>query len=156
MNKKVFIISMITLIIDQISKLLATIFLDLNTPKMIINNFFYLNLCHNTGIAWSLLNNKRILIIILTIIALIIIIRYIKSFKNNIRNTISFGLLIGGLLGNLIDRTFYGYVIDFLDFYIFKYDYPVFNLADIFIVISILLLIISIIKGDDEDDSKSK
>lgn len=156
MNKKVFIISMISLIIDQISKLLATIFLKLNTPKTIINNFFYLNLCQNKGIAWSLLNNKRILIIILTIIALIVIIKFIKSFKENKRNNIAFGLLIGGLLGNLIDRVFHGYVIDFLDFYIFKYDYPVFNIADTFIVISILLLIISIIKGDDIDDNKSK
>ena len=55
-------------------------------------------------------------------------------------------MLIGGILGNLIDRIFRGYVVDFLDFKIFGYDYPVFNFADIFITISIIFIIIDIIR----------
>lgn len=156
MNKKVLLFMFIALLLDQITKVLASNLLDINNSTIIINNFFYLTLCHNTGIAWSLLDNQRLLIIVFTLIALIIIIRFIKSFKNNLRNNIAFGLLIGGLFGNLIDRIFYGYVIDFLDFYIFKYDYPVFNIADVCIVIAILLLIVSILKGDDEDENNSR
>ena len=65
------------------------------------------------------------------------------------RNTLLFGLLFGGIIGNLIDRIFYGYVIDFLDFTIFGYDFPVFNFADICIVSGIFLLIIAICKKED-------
>ena len=70
----------------------------------------------------------------------------------------AFGLLLGGLSGNLIDRLFFGYVRDFLDFYIFGYDYPVFNIADICIVFGVILLIIAVLKGEDtnEDNSNRK
>ena len=51
-------------------------------------------------------------------------------------------MLLAGIIGNLIDRIIYGYVIDFLDFTIFNYNYPIFNIADTFIVIGILILII--------------
>ncbi|MDE5889251.1 MAG: signal peptidase II, partial [Bacilli bacterium] len=67
----------------------------------------------------------------------------------------AFGLLYGGLAGNLIDRIISGYVIDFLDFYIFKYDFPVFNVADICIVLGVLLLIYATIKGEDENVNNS-
>ena len=72
------------------------------------------------------------------------------NFKNNFRNNMAFGLLMGGIIGNLIDRLFLGYVRDFLAFRIFNYNYPVFNLADTFIVVGVILLIIAIIKGEDK------
>ena len=155
MNKRIIIITIISLIIDQSTKILASLLLTLNDQTQIIKNFFYLTLCHNTGMAWSILDNKRFLIIIFSLIALIFIYKFMKTFKNNLRNNIAFGLLLGGLFGNLIDRLFFGYVTDFLDFYLFGYDYPIFNMADIFIVVSIILLIISILKGDDESESNS-
>ena len=83
------------------------------------------------------------------------IIRYSYSFKKTKLNTYGFGLLLGGILGNLSDRLIFGYVKDFLDFIIFKYDFPVFNIADICIVIGVILLIISILKGEDNSGSKS-
>ena len=83
------------------------------------------------------------------------IIRYSYSFKKTKLNTYGFGLLLGGILGNLSDRLIFGYVKDFLDFIIFRYDFPVFNIADISIVIGVVLLIISILKGEDKNGSKS-
>ena len=62
--------------------------------------------------------------------------------------TIYYGMLFAGILGNLIDRLFFGYVTDFLNFYIFSYDYPVFNFADIFIVVGVLLCLIDIARGE--------
>lgn len=153
MSKKKIIIGVIfTFLIDQATKTIVQNVLELNKSIKVINNFFYLTLCHNTGISFSFLSNQRIIITILSILALAIIIYFIKSFKANMRNQVAFILIIGGLLGNLFDRIIYGYVRDFLDFYIFSYDYPVFNAADIFIVIGVLLLIVAIIKGEDKSE----
>lgn len=74
-----------------------------------------------------------------------------KKFKSCKRNIIAFSLIYGGLLGNLIDRIIYGYVIDFIDFYIFNYNYPIFNIADACICIGVLVLLYSIYLGDDNE-----
>ena len=70
-------------------------------------------------------------------------------------NIYGFGFLLGGILGNLADRLLFGYVKDFFDFIIFNYDFPVFNIADIFIVLGVFMLIISILCGSDTDGNKS-
>ena len=156
MNRKILIVGIIALIVDQITKIIAEAYLILNVPKKIINNFFYLTLCHNDGAAWGLFKNHQWIIIVGTIVALILIYHFIFCFKKNIRNNIAFGLLFGGLSGNLLDRIIFGYVKDFIDIYIFKYDYPVFNVADICIVVGVALLIIAIIKGEDLSENSSK
>ena len=156
MNKKILIIAMITLALDQITKVLASTFLILNENRKIIKNFFYLTLCHNNGAAWGLMSKYPFIIIIISLVALIVIYHFTFCFKTNKRNNLAFGLLLGGLVGNLTDRVIFGYVRDFLDFIIFHYDYPVFNVADIAIVIGVLLIIYSTIKGDDLSEDNSK
>ncbi len=156
MQKKTLIIATIVLIVDQLSKIIVNN--TLTKQLVIIPNFFYLTLYHNDGVAWSLLSSHRALIVIITIVALIVLYRFMYCIKPNTRNNIAFGLLLGGLSGNLLDRLISGSVTDFLDFLIFKYDFPVFNIGDIAIVIGVLLLIYAIIKGEDtsEDNSKKK
>ena len=73
-----------------------------------------------------------------------------RKFQMNNRYKLAFGLLYGGILGNLLDRVFLGYVRDFLDFKIFNYNYHFFNVADIAIVIGALLMGYAIIKGEDK------
>ncbi len=155
MNKKILIFAIITLALDQLTKILACTFLNLNESVKIINHFFYLTLCHNFGAAWGIFKDSKIIIIIGTLIALFLIYHFIFCFKKNLRNDFAFGLLFGGLAGNLIDRIVFGYVRDFLDFYIFKYDYPVFNIADMAIVIGVILLIYAVIKGEDVNETNS-
>ena len=155
MNKRTLIIAIIALILDQVTKILASSLLSLSQSVKLIKNFFYLTLCHNTGAAWGILNKYPIILIFLSLIAIVIIYHFMFSYKNNLRNNLAFGIIFGGLVGNLIDRLIFGYVIDFFDFYIFKYDYPVFNVADICIVIGVILIIISTIKGDDKNESNS-
>ena len=150
MNKKTFIIAIIIFVLDQLSKSLMEIYFKLNESVVLIKNFFRITLVHNTGGAWSIFENYSYLFIIISIVALIILIRFMFNFKKNTRNSVAFALTCSGIISNLADRIFLGYVRDFLDFTIFGYDYPVFNLADIAIVVGVILLIIAIIKGEDK------
>ena len=153
MNKKILIlIGMIVIIIDQASKFLFSYLIKAGSSITIIKKVFYLSYVKNYGVAFNMLNNKRFIIILFSIILLSLIYNYMKSFKNNKRNLLAFGLLYGGIIGNLIDRTFFGYVRDFIDIYIINYNYPVFNIADSAIVIGIILLIIAIFKKEDLSD----
>ena len=155
MSKKIYILSVIIFIIDGLSKSIISTYLKLNQSLEIIKDFFYLRYIHNTGASWGILENSRILLITLSIVAIIILIRYSYSFKKTKLNTYGFGFLIGGVLGNLSDRIINGYVIDFFDFIIFNYDFPVFNIADIFIVLGVIILIVSILRGEDSNGSTS-
>lgn len=156
MNKKILITAVIALIIDQLTKTLAELFLKLNVSFKVINKFFYFTLCHNEGAAFGLFSGSRIFIIVGTVIALLLLYHFTFCFKKNNRNNIAFGLIYGGLAGNFLDRIIFGYVIDFLDFYIFKLDYPVFNFADIAIVIGVILLIYATIRGEEVSENNSK
>ena len=99
--------------------------------------------------AFSILTNQRLFLIIVSIISIILILIYISKNKVNKKiEIIAYSLLLGGILGNLYDRIFIGYVIDFFDFTIFDYNFAIFNLADSFIVIAIILFIIDTFWGD--------
>lgn len=151
MNKKTFILAIFILIIDQVSKSIVEITIGLDKSLRIIKNFFSLTVVHNTGGAWSILNNHSWIFIVVSILALLIILKFIFCFKKNMRNSIAFACLFAGISSNLADRIFLGYVRDFLDFKIFGYDFPIFNIADIAIVVGVFLLIIAIIRGEDKD-----
>lgn len=150
MNKKIFKVAVFSLLFDQITKILISIFLNVNEKVVVIKNFLWAYYVENDGAAWSILSNKQNLLILLSIIALVIIYRYMYNFKKNKRNNLAFGFIIGGIFGNLIDRIFLGYVRDFISIKVIEYYYPVFNFADSFIVIGVLLLIIAIFKGEDQ------
>lgn len=153
----IIIISIILLCIDQIAKLLVINLLTKTDSIAIIKNFFYLTYINNDGAAFSILVGKRIFLILVAIIVIIMLIHYIK--KNNIQNKleiVSISLIIGGSLGNLMDRVVRGYVIDFLDFKIFNYNFPIFNLADTFIVIGVILLLLKELRKENNLDSRNK
>ena len=142
------IISIILLCIDLLTK---------TDSITIIKNFFYLTYINNDGAAFSILVGKRIFLILIAVLVIVMLIRYIK--KNNIQNKlelVSISLIIGGSLGNLMDRVVRGYVIDFLDFKIFNYNFPIFNLADTFIVIGVFLLLLKEIRKENNLDSRNK
>lgn len=156
MSKKVYLISVLVFIIDQVSKAIISSFLVLNKSVKVIKNFFYLTYINNSGASWGILSNQRYLLVILSVIAIIILLRYTNSFKNTKFNMIGLGILLGGIVGNLLDRVIFGYVRDFLDIYIFKYNFPIFNIADICIVVGVIMLIISILRGEDKSGNSSK
>ena len=151
MNKKIIIIFLCTLFLDQISKSIVASCLSVGKSIKLIKDFFYITYLNNYGAAWSLFSDKNTFLIIVSIVFVIIIYRFMYVFDKNKRNSLAFGLILGGIIGNLIDRWLFGYVRDFIDFKIFGYDYPVFNIADMAVVVGVLLLIIAIIKGEDKD-----
>ncbi len=153
--KKFIIIGIICLVIDQLLKLLVLNNLILNISNEIIPSFFSLTYVQNEGAAFSILSGNRIFLILITLFALIFIYLFLikKDIDKGINSTI-YGVLYGGIVGNLIDRVLRGYVIDYLDFNIFGYNFPIFNFADICIVISIILVIIlSIFRGKDNENN---
>lgn len=148
-KNKVYLTSVLVLLIDQIVKLLIKTNMNLNEEISIIPNFFSIQYLKNTGAAFSILENQTILLAITSIICISVIIYYLKKEENlTTAMYLSFGLVLGGILGNLIDRIVYQGVIDFLSFQIFNYNFPVFNIADIGITIGVLLLIIIYISRD--------
>ena len=131
MKKKLLIITIICVLIDQITKFLVVSNLDLDTGFNIIPSFFSITYVRNTGAAWGMFSNGTMILAILSTIFLYFAIKYIYEAKNITKlNAISYGLLVGGIIGNLIDRLLRNYVVDFLNFNIFGYNFPVFNIAD--------------------------
>ena len=110
----------------------------------VIKNFFYLTYIENTGAAFSILEKSTLFLILLSVLFIIFLDKYIRKESNKFTkiDIISFGLIMGGIYGNLIDRIIHRGVIDYLSFTIFKYNYPVFNFADICIVVGAFLIII--------------
>ena len=157
MKKKIFIYCSILFILDFIVKLIIKNTFILTKSIIIIPNFFNLTYVINDGAAFSILRDKQILLIIITVIALFFIYKYVNKEELGKYDSFAFSMITGGILGNLLDRIAYNYVIDFIDFKIFGYDFPVFNLADTFIVIGVILLIIKTIKESiNEFRSKRK
>ena len=156
MKKKVILFSIILFVIDQISKLLVDNILVLGKSYTIFDKFLYLTKAYNDGVSFSMLTGYRWLIILISIGIMIFLYFYMHHFKENKRNLIAFSLVFGGLFGNLVDRLVYGYVIDFIDFYVFNYNYPIFNLADSFICIGVLILLYSIYLGEDNENSSKR
>lgn len=127
------IIIMSVIIIDQISKFAVFENITHVTGRVpIIDGFFQLVHHHNYGVAWGQMQKNFIVLYIIPIIAMVAFIYMFRSvnFKTKWFYSVSISLFIGGTLGNYIDRVFRGYVVDFLDFVIFGYDFPTFNVAD--------------------------
>lgn len=142
------------ILFDQATKLLADTYLNYRQPIAIIP-MFNLTLVYNPGAAFSFLSEaggwQRWFFIVLSItISIVLIIWLQKLTADQKLQTISIALILGGALGNLIDRSIYGHVIDFLDVYYQQHHWPAFNIADSAICIGAFLLIIDSFKNRHE------
>ena len=144
--------------LDRLSKIYV-IQLDKNNLGSDIFNSTYLNieLIWNKGIAFGLFSfNEMYLYNILTLIILIIIITLIvMSVKNHRFKRYSLLMVVGGALGNLHDRIFYNAVPDFIDFHVGEFHWFIFNVADIFITIGVIFMILLELIGNNKDDEKN-
>ena len=142
-NYKIYLLSILVIIIDQISKLIVVKNMNIGEEIILIKKFFSLMYVTNTGAAFSILENSTSLIIIISLFCTALIVSLMQREKNMTKlKKFSFIILIGGMISNLIDRVFYKNVIDFLSFNLINYKFPVFNIADIGITIGVLIYLI--------------
>lgn len=131
--------------IDQFSKSLIVSYFKLNTSKTIIDGFFNLTYVQNFGAGFSIMQNSRTTFLILTPICVALFV-YLLYKSNNKFEKSALLMMIGGSIGNFIDRLVNSYVVDFLDFNIFGWDFPVFNFADICLTVGTIIFIIVLFK----------
>ena len=152
------------LVVDLVTKYVFDATLAFDETKTIIPYLFNFRLVHNVGAAWGILAGKQVFLIVLSFVFLgIFIFYYVKEKNKTWLLNVSFGFLIGGCVGNLFDRLFIGYVRDFIQF-AFWQSFPVFNFADVFLCIGVVLFVIYLIlyfvknknsKKNDENSSKN-
>ena len=141
----IYIIGLI--LIDQLSKVWALSALRGTEGIAVIPNVFELSYLENRGAAFGILQDHQIFFVLITVAW---IYRRIPQTKKYIPLRISYALIMAGAFGNLIDRVFRGYVVDF--FYFKWIDFPVFNVADIYVTVTMILLLILILFFYKEED----
>lgn len=149
-NKKHILIGLCvivaSIVIDQLTKLLSLVYLD-NGSITVIEGFFELKLYFNTGAAWSSFSGEFGFLMLMTLISIIAFAFFFKSvnFKTKLIYSLGISLMFGGLFGNMIDRIAMRKVVDFLSFDFGSYSFPIFNVADICLVVGVGLFIIDIL-----------
>lgn len=132
------LIAIVITLADQATKQIVRYSFGLGESRPIIPGFFDLTYVRNQGAAWGMFRDHGVVLIIISIIMLALMLRFRGSlFVSGWEHKISFGLLLGGIIGNLLDRIRLLYVTDFLDFYIGSYHWPAFNIADSSICIGV-------------------
>lgn len=143
----------ILFLIDRLFKVLVVNYLK--TSVTLIPNILNLTYVKNIGAAFSLMEGKTTLLIILSLIAFFFLYKELITRKNRPIINLSYILILGGILGNFYDRLVLSYVIDYISVIKFNYYFPIFNFADMLIVIGVLILIYGLWK-DDKDEIRNK
>jgi len=151
-----WVLALVVFVLDQITKIWINARLPLGTygppgAIVVIEDFFNLVHVGNTGAAWSMFAGKSTFLALLAFVTLGAI--YFWRRELGLRQTmvqVSFGLLCGGIVGNLVDRMLHGHVIDFLDFHFGDYIYPTFNIADSGICVGVALYLVQSLRQPAE------
>lgn len=159
-----FIVPALTiLLLDQVSKWLVINHLDPHQILSVISGFFNIILVKNRGMAFGIFSQTRsgfyYYFLISTTIAAIVVILFFFFYwikRNQKWLTVGLSLILGGAIGNLIDRVRFGYVIDFLDFFLKDYHWHTFNVADSAVTVGTFWLLINIMKGKKIKEDKTK
>lgn len=153
MKYMLFLVITVLVLLDQVIKFLADRILSQYETLAVIPSVLHLTFVKNYGAAFGILQNQRIFLLLITLAILIFIIWYL--FRSNINNNLFFWsvlLIVSGGVGNLIDRLFRVYVIDYIDFRLINFS--VFNLADSYVFIGTVLMMIYFIFIEPKQDSK--
>lgn len=137
----------VTIIVDQLTKFLVVKYMTLGKSISVIDNFLYITSHRNEGAAWGILQGKMIFFYVVTLVVIGLVILWIRKLdiKKEKLLVIALSLILGGALGNFIDRVMYQHVVDFINTYIFGYDFPIFNIADSALCIGVFLMAVDAI-----------
>ena len=157
-KRNIFIILLCLLLvfIDVLSKYLIVTYLGSNNVLILIKNFLKFMYIKNTGAALGFLSGNTIILIIITCLLLFYIFKEIKKNVNNKLILFSYLLIFSGALGNLIDRIFRGYVVDFISFTLFNKEMAIFNVADIYITFGVIILLIMLVREMYHEKNNNK
>jgi len=152
-------LSSLVIVLDQASKWLMVSWLSLYETVAVFP-YFNLTMAHNKGAAFSFLADaggwQRGFFIGLTTVISIALLIWLKKLSTQAKlEAIAISMILGGAVGNVIDRIYYGYVIDFLDVYAGSYHWPAFNIADSAIVVGAALLIIDSFRAEPKSNQES-
>lgn len=144
------------LLLDQIVKAAASFYLKHEPPRVIVENFFRLAYVENRGCAWGLFQGQVWPLAVFGVAAFVFLVWKRRAvFPRGLWGSVSEILLYAGILGNLIDRFYLGYVVDMLDFHWGEHHFPCFNLADTYISVAAgLLILLSFLQSDNAAGSK--
>ncbi|REE92960.1 signal peptidase II [Paenibacillus taihuensis] len=147
-------------VVDYLSKKWIEHSVTLGEQKHVIGDFFVITSVRNKGAAFSILQNQRLFFVAITIVVVVGIIWYILKIRNSGRALLlaGLGMVLGGALGNFLERALYGQVVDFLQFTFGSYVFPIFNLADsgIFVGVVLILLDAFITSKKENGDSNDR
>lgn len=149
------VIAVFAVIADQISKYFVVQTMELHETVPFINGFMSFYHTRNTGAAFSMLSNNRWVFMVMSAVSMIIItVLLVKEYKRHKLMTVSLAMVLGGGIGNMIDRIRLGYVVDF-----FKTDFvrfAIFNVADCFVTVGAILLAVYVIFYESKVDAEIK
>ena len=143
--------------LDQASKWLAVSSLPYQVQVVFVPGVWNWHLTHNTGAAFSFLANAGgwqhgFFVALATLISVVLALALRRVARDDWRNAFPFALIIAGALGNLVDRLRLGYVVDFVEWYVGDFYWPVFNLADSCIVVGAVLMVWFSLQHKDKPD----
>lgn len=138
------LIAIVVTVLDQVTKYAVRMSLTFGETRPVVDGFFDLTYLRNTGAAWGMLGGRNDWLTLISVFMLIFMILFRRSFlSDTLDHKIAFGLLLGGIVGNLIDRMKLGWVTDFLDFHVAGHHFPSFNIADSAICIGVSIYVFS-------------
>ncbi|MEH7544734.1 signal peptidase II [Neobacillus bataviensis] len=150
-----YLIAIFVILLDQFTKWLIVNNMFLGESITIIDHVLYITSHRNRGAAWGILQGQMWLFYVITIVVIVGIMFYLhKAARGKMLLGVSLALMLGGAIGNFIDRVLRKEVVDFIHTYIFSYNFPVFNIADSALVIGVILLMIQMLL--EERRSKEK
>lgn len=146
-----YLIAAFIIALDQFTKWLIVKNMNIGDSIPVIDNVLYITSHRNKGAAWGILQGQMWLFYAITVVVIVGIVYYIrKAARGNILLGVSLGFMLGGAIGNFIDRVYRKEVVDFIHTYIFNYNFPVFNIADSALVIGVILLMLQMLKEERE------